>query len=914
MRTFFRLKDGRPCGLTREITFLLVEELRVRHARAARGGVQAELPLRVHLLGGGSRNSFALDIDDGEAFDGVGGAEWAEFLSRLGVSVADDMPRHLAAESTFGSGELHRLASPETAAGNSARHVLLESTPDRFPQLLQEVAAHPTARASVVKLSCREHGLMVAVLAEFPEGASAGTLPQLFPSAHVVRVSEDGTRSAFSHVGSSCLWMVRHGVLLQSIHRGLADDEARAFITFGSDDGSLVIDICSWRREDELPVANFVKLVASAQKAPLLAGMAEGAVGELDIVLQREAAEGRQGSRVYVVDSSHPLSRRSLALLADAAELGLGGELEFACWRTATSHAPVYAFLSREPVGQLEQTHGVHVYALLDAPLRSARVAVRSGWRFLPYMPQEDAWQSAIGDALLGEGAPADGALLLVDPAARGDEVPFEARLIGGFGPFSSFRAHASVLGQAVHVQMLDVSPSDGARLPELSKDAEVSWTAAADEERRLVDLQTSALFEELRQVASEREKFMDDLRSEIDALTVAAQKFDGIPAEIETGVRHFARSLGSVVSAAGMESKKWQVLLRELESWRLRVEGHAAILEKTAELAMRDESERLGALQLSLGERRRSLEADEARMAADHAAALAISEGLDDSLASAEKEALAAQSRLAEVDRGVFDLEVLAERAALLQSVVHAHETARHEIRQKAAELSMRTEHVRSQMSLVSQESRRISDEMRKVELQAEQAAASQLDLRRQEELVRLKRSELVDARRQVDELGAQLRRAIGNADPRVEHAELTSRADALRGQIREIEKSKADIVRVGEELQSLAVRLEEVSAGHDHVRVGERIREGSATHRDLLDAIRALERSLSVTSALRAHSLPERTHAALLKMVGKAVESLSEARKVYLSGTPQRLRRVAKELDDQARLLLAKADAIDT
>jgi hypothetical protein len=915
MKTFFCLKKLQPKGMTRELAFLLLEELRIRHSRVAlRGVAQVELPVHVHLLRDTRGNGYVVDVDHSDAFDGLEESEWAEFLERIGVASAEEIPQQLKIESTFRSTELFRLASPESGTVSSVRHVLLESVSGRFQQLLQEVAAHPSVRASVVKLTRQNHGILVAILAEFPEGISAASLPLIFPSAQVIRVSEDGTRSAFSHIGSSCLWMVRHDLLLQSIRLGVPDGEAKAFLTFGSDDGSLVIDICSWRQDEELPVANFVKMVAKASKAPMLTALTGDVSSDLDIVLQRDGQTEHQGSHVYVVNSEHALCRRALALLADAAELGLGGELEFACWRSDSNSALVYAFLSSEVVPDLDHVPGIDVYALLDVPLRSARLAVRSGWRFLPYMPQDDVWLTAVSGALLGEVDPTEGALVLVDPATNGNEVSFGGRLIKGFKAFTSFSAHAAVLGQAVHVQLLEVPPSDGAKLPELQLEAESAWIAAADVERSLIEIRTSQLFEQMRQEAVDREEFMNKLRSDVELLAATADKFRGLPAELDAGIRNFVAALMAPVSKAGMEAKKWEYLLRDLESWRIRIEGHASILDKTADLAMRDESGHLAALQFSLLERKRTLEEDERRMAADHDTALALGKQLDVSFASAQAAALSGQAKLAGVDRQTFELDVLIEQISQTEAARQAHGRAKQNLQQRAAELKMKSEYVSSQSALVLQESLRVADELHKVESQREQATVTQKDLRQQEELVKRRRSELVDARRQVDELGVQLKRAIGTADPRVEHSRLTSEVDAIRTQINDIERSKAAIVQSMQSLESMGSRLEEVSRDFDPVLAKERLKAASATERELLDAISSLERILTVTFLLKEDAIPERTYAALRKMMEKAIASLSDARAIFVANNVTKLRKAARELDDQAKLLQAKADTIES
>lgn len=876
MITLFAERAGKPIGMSAEAVFPLVEELRRRLSpEVSEDSRRKSPPIQIHPMTGAS-GGYCLVLRHPAYFEGiearvsksrkaVDANDWVSLLASLGVRQAETLPKGIGADKAIGLEDFHEIVSPQPSLGGRVSRLLLEASPDRFQALVVEVASLASATASLVKMSCRERGAMHAILVELDSPISTGGVAALFPSARVIRVSEDGAGQVYCHLGTSCNAFVRFDLFLSPLRDDPREGQGRAFVSFGRKDGTLGLDITTWQVADSLPLASFVKMSVRAPAAPLAVEAPSELVATVDIGLARQDSRDSHAevdARIYLFRPDHPVDGRAMAALVDAVGLGRvdGAELWHAAWKEPGGGV-AHAFLVRGMVDSLERAFGVEAYQVLDCDIRSATLAVRAGWEFDPYMPlDEGRWKTPLAEALLGDSSLPEGAYLLISPDGTGSHAGFTGHILPAFAPFSGFDARAGSIGVTTQAELLLPEPSDGGRFPRLEAEAEAAWAAATEAERQHLERRSAELFGELRKIAAKREAELNSLREKVEALTSAASKFNNLPKELEAGIRAFVAELLNAIANIGMESKQWGRLLEDLASKRKRLEGHKEILDKVAQAASDDERSRLDQLLGGLIQRRQDLETEHAAFEREHAASLARSGELEASLqvTKARVEAMAAESL--PLDETIQQFEALVSQEGALAGMRDAHARTLHELRYAAEQANFATQQFSARRDHVQADLTKARDALSAIAAEAAAVERAAQDARDQHQLVRIRR----------DALGVAKKALV-----------------AL----------EAGLAKVNEGL----------AAGHKA-----RVAQVGAGDPDLHESITAIEKAVLAIEGVRRQAMLTGAGASPGKLVDKAIQLLTEARSLYLAIDATKVRNAAKEMEEQARILAEMADKL--
>lgn len=929
MITLFAERAGKPIGMSAEVVFPLVEELRRRLSpEVTEDSRRKSPPIQIHPMTG-AYGGYCVVLRYPAYFEGVesrvtksrmavGANDWLGLLASLGVRQAETLPKGIGPDKAIGLEDYHEIVSPQPSLGCRVSRLLLEASPERFQALVVEVASLASATASLVKMTCRERGAMHAILVELESPISTGGLAALFPSARVIRVSEDGAGQVYSHLGTSCNAFVRFDLFLSPLKENPREGEGRAFVSFGRKDGTLGLDIATWQVADSLPLASFVKMSVRAPTAPLAVAEPVDLVATVDIGLARQDSQESQAevdARIYLFRSGHPVDGRAMAALVDAVGLGRvdGAELWHAAWKEASGGIS-HAFLVRGMIESLERAFGVESYQVLDCEIRSARLGVRAGWEFVPYMPlDEDRWKAPLAAALIGDTSLPEGAYVLISPNGTGSNVGFTGHILPAFAPFRGFDSRVGSIGVTTQAELLEPEPSDGGRFPRLEAEAEGAWMAAAKAERIHLEKRSTELFDELRKLAVSREAELNSLRDKVDSLVSAASKFKKLPSELEAGIKSFVAELLKAIADIGMESKEWGRLLEDLASMRRRLEGHQEILDKVAQSASDEERSRLDQLLSGLVQRRQDLEAQHAAFEREHAATVARSDELAASLQTTKARVEVLETETIPLDETIYEFEALVAQQSALEGIRHAHAQMLHELRYAAGQATFASQQVSARRDHVQADLAKARDALSAIASEAASVERASQEARDQHQLVRTRRDALGAAKRALVALEDELKKSISGGDPRVEHTRLTREAAARQKDIADVQSTRDDLGRAEQRLVDLEAELAKAAEGLEVGQSKTRVAQVAALDRDLRDSIGAIEKAVLTMQAMRRQAMPPGTSASLGKLIDKAVKRLSEARLMYLASDATKVRNAAREMEEQSRILAEMADKLD-
>ncbi len=891
MKVFYSVGGNGP-GLSQPACFALVKRLLTRNegrSLATEDRLRVLRSITLHRGKGPEVKGLCLIVNDKSCLDNATGPAWDSLLKELGADSRATMPPQFDAEPFCGGDSLYRIASPAPGDGGEVRHVMLESRSGRFENLLEEVTNVDGARAAIVTMTSAAKGPMTCIMVEFSkEGVTGGGLESLFPSAEVIRVSDDSRRLVFTHLGSSCRWMfeAENDVVLVPVLVRDQLEENRALITFRGEDGALEAVLFSWTRSDESGLGSFVKLSLNTPDRPLFPRSSAEALGDssvdMPVWLARDDRATAEDSRVYVISDQTPLFAKVISRIVDAAELSGQGALSYARWADPASDATFYAFRC-EYVPELESYRDVRSYRILDSQLDSCRLAVRQGYRFLPEMPGDHDWEQAIKSSLFDSVGASGAAWALVDPCAQSDEglAGVSAVIVPEFKPFERYRKHLGVFGPVVRAELI---AEEKERHREFSVRAEQAWHRAAEVEKAQRDAYAQALFDQMANEAEGLDASLGAMRDDVQATKDMAAPLFAEAKLTREGLEQTTESFKKAVSGAAVKSANWIRLQKQLQENVTLLESYVKMLDDSVRSHAQAELGRIKAQDLALTQRLAELKRAEDEVVQAHAGSASLVARLEAESTRVESEIERLGHSVALDAARVAEFDGLTAKMRSLADLEHAKELQSFKLRLAYAQCDVREAEVRDELLNLEKSKTALADKLKDVANQTS-------EITRRREAVRLagvdvrnaeaERENNIRALRQEEKSLADM---IKDGDPRLAARELLEKAKSIRGQIAEVEEGRRLLVDGDAEIAKLQARLDDLLQGVSFDGLQIQVRGSQDALVVLERAIAALEEALAADDILRRNPIAAGKISSWDQFRSEAARRLKSARSTYL------------------------------
>lgn len=893
MKAFYSVGGNGP-GLSRRACFALVKRLLTRNegrSLATEDRLRVLRSITLHRGNGPELKGFCLVVKDKSCLDNATGPMWDSLLKELGAGSRATLPPQFDSDPFCGGDSLYRIASPAPGDGGEVRHVMLESRSGRFENLLEEVTNVDGARAAIVTMTSEAKGPMTCVMVEFSkEGVTGGALESLFPSAEVIRVSDDSRRLVFTHMGSSCRWMfeAENDVVLVPVLVRDRLEENRALVTFRGEDGSLEAVLFTWTRDDEAGLGSFVRLSLNTADRPLLPRSSAEALGDgpvdMPVWLAKDDRASAEGSRVYVISDQSPLFAKVMSRIVDAAELSGRGALSYARWADPDpgSGATIYAFLC-EYVPELESYRDVRSYRILDSQLDPYRLAVRTGYRFVPEMPDDEGWSLAIRSSLFDAVGASGAAWALVDPCAQNDEglAGVSAVIVPEFKIFEGYRKHLGVFGPVVRAELI---AEEKDRHREFAARAEQAWHQAAEVEKANHDAYAQALFERIAKDAENLDASLGAMREEVQATKDMAAPLHAEAKQAREGVAQTTEAFKEAVRGAAAESANWVRLQRQLQENVTLLESYVRMLDDSVRSHAQAELGRIKAQDLALTRRLAELKRAEEEVVQAHAGSALLVARLEAENARVESEIERLGASVALDAARVAEFDGLTAKMRSLADLEHAKELQSLNLRLAYAQCDVREAEVRDELLRLEKSKADLADKLKDVASQSSEITRRREALRQAGADVLKAESERENNIRALRQEEKNLADMIKDGDARLAARELLEKARSVREQIADVEVAKRLLSDGDSEIARLQARLDDLLQGASSDELQAQVK-GSEDARAVLErAIAALEEALAADDTLRRNPMAAGKVGSWDVFRSEAARRLRSARSTYL------------------------------
>ena len=891
MKAFYSV-GGNGLGLSQRACFALVKRLLTRNegrSLATEDRLRVLRSITLHRGKGPEVRGFCLVVNDKSCLENATGPMWDSLLKELGADSRATMPSQFDSEPFCGGDSLYRIASPAPGDGGEVRHVMLESRSGRFENLLEEVTNVDGARAAIVTMTSEAKGPMTCIMVEFSkEGVTAGALESLFPSAEVIRVSDDSRRLVFTHLGSSCRWMfeAENDVVLVPVLVRDQLEENRALVTFRGDDGALEAVLFNWTRSDESGLGSFVKLSLNTPDRPLFPRSSSEALGDspvdMPVWLAKDDRALAESSRVYVISDHTPLFAKVLSRIVDAAELSGQGALSYARWADPASGATFYAFRC-EYVPELESYRDVRSYRILDSQLDPCGLAVRTGYRFVPEMPDDDGWTLAIKSSLFDSVGAKGDAWALVDPCVQNDEglAGVSAVIVPEFKPFEGYRKHLGVFGPVVRAELI---AEEKERHREFSARAEKAWHHAAEVEKANRNAYAQALFDQTAQDAERLDATLGAMREEVQSTKDMAAPLHEEAKQAREGLAQTTESFKKAVSGAAVKSANWVRLQKQLQENVTLLESYVRMLDDSVSSHAQAELGRIKAQDLALTQRLAELKRAEDEVVQAHAGSALLVARLEAETTRVESEIERLGASVALDAARVAEFDGLTAKMRSLADLEHAKELQSLKLRLAYAQCDVREAEVRDELLNLEKSKTGLADKLKDIANQNSEITRRREAIRLAGVDVRKAESERENNIRALRQEEKNLADMIKDGDARLAARELLEKAKSVREEIAEVEVARRLLSDDGAEIARLQARLDDLLQGAS----SDGLQVEAAGSQDALvvlkEAIAALEKALAADDMLRRNPIAAGMVGSWGRFRSEAARRLKSARSTYL------------------------------
>ena len=903
MKAFFREGKDRGAGLSDKLCFTLVKRLLAHNERRSHGAEDSQRVLAsvaIHRLRAAGSDGYALVVRDSAVLDNATGPEWDSLLEQCGATSRSSLPTAFESEPFCTGAELYRMVSPMPGDGGEVYHVMLEARQDRFDALIEEAMQVEGARAAVVTLraeaeaSGKEPRRMTCVLVEFGAGGHpGGSLESLFPSAEVIRISDNTQRLVFTHLGSTCRWMFSPGneVVLMPVLTREDSGQSKALVTFRGPKDNLELALCSWGREDESGFGSFIKFSLNTSAEPLMGKAVSELLSEgqatMPVMLTRETRAHQDERRLYVMNDASPSFPKFLARIVDAAEFSGQGAVSFARWRDPASGGIVYGFQS-PAISDFESYRDVRSYRVVEARMGARGLAVREGSRFIPEMPEDEGWLAALTDTLFDSVGAGEKSWALVDPGESSD-LGFSAissLIVPEFTPFEGYRKHLEVFGPVLRASLI---ADEKERHADLSAQAEASWNQAAEAERANSDNQARQLFDELADKAAKLDRELTAMRDEVVATTQMAEPIHAEAKVARQELQAVASGLAAAVRSAADRSANWIQLQKYLNQQAQLLEACVRMLDEGIRVIAAAELERIRSSHVEMSARLDALRQAEAGLAEAHARSSELVAMLDSQAVKLAVEVDRRERAIMDNAAEVAEFDALAARVGSLAAIERAKALEVMKLRHAEAQCAIREQAIRSEMEKLERMGAKVDARRQRIRSDSD-------ELERRRAAVQAVVAQVREATKDRDglklALGQEEQRLaamIKGGDPRLEAQQLIRKAKDLRDQIEEVEEGRRLLVDGASHLKDLESRLISTLDGVSMVKLRSDVAGTQKDIQVLEKAILALEDVLAADDQTRDSHAPGGRAELMAAFRREAERCLKQARVAYLRSQGQ-------------------------
>lgn len=917
MKAFYCEGRDRGAGLSDSICFTLVKRLLARNERRSHGaedGMRVLSSISIHRMRAKEASGYCLVIDDDAVLDNATGPEWDSLLAQCHAVSRTSIPTAFRSEPFCTGNDLYRMVSPVPGDGGEVHHVMLEAREGRFDALIEEAMQVEDSRSAVVTLDCGSRGMMTCVLVEFGKGGYAGgALESIFPSAEIIRISDNSQRLVFTHLGTTCRWMFSPGneVVLMPVLSREDSGQSKALITFRGEDDGLEPVLCSWNREDESGLGSFVKLSVSTSAEPLMrVGLTEllsDGPTSVPVMLTRDVRQHMDDRRLYVISDSSPSFPKFLARVIDAAELLGQGALSFARWADVSNGGISYAFQS-SAIRDFESFRDVRTYRIIQTQMGMRGLAVREGFRFLPEMPDDEGWIAAVSGCLFDSIDAGEGAWAVIDPEAISDAgfSRVAAFVIPAFTPFEGYRKHVEVFGPVMRSVLV---ADEKAKHLALSAQADSAWNQAAVAERMNFELNATKLFDALAIDAEKLDAALMAMRDDVRSTKEMAEPLHGEAKLARNDLQAMASGFMTAIRSAADRSSNWAMLQRQFNEQARILESAVRMFDDGVRAVARSELERISSQNLEINSRLEALRKIEGQVIEAHRRSGQLVASLEAQVARVNAEIDSRESAIIEDGMLVADFDALVSRAMSLAAIEHAKELEAMKLRHSEAQCSIREQEARDEIAKIAAHAASVAERLKAVGTEAARASLQRESVKAEIAKVRNAEADRDNLRRALEKEERMLADMIKGGDPRVAAQHLIEKAKSLRSEIDEVEEGRrllsdgeAILSRLESELASLLKGASMISLRADV----------SGTQKDIesLDkALRSLEDAIAADSQLKASHAPEGRGELWADFRRDAERKLKQARNTYLRSrnpmNPPLIEEINASIDQLRQLL---------
>lgn len=892
MKAFYCEGRDRGAGLSDKLCFTLVKRLLAHNERRSRGAedsLRVLASISIHRLRAKDASGYCLVVNDNAVLDNATGPEWDNLLIQCGAVSRTSIPTAFQSEPFCTGNDLYRMVSPAPGDGGEVYHVMLEAREGRFDALIEEAMQVEDARAAVVTLDCGTRGWMTCVLVEFGKGGyPGGALESLFPSAEIVRISDNSQRLVFTHLGTTCRWMFSPGneVVLMPVLARENSGQSKALVTFRGEDDTLEPVLCSWNREDESGLGSFVKLSVSTSAEPLIRkGVAEllaDGPTAMPVMLTRDARQHQDDRRLYVISDSSPAFPKFLARIIDAAEFSGQGALSFARWQDASAGGIAYAFQS-SAIRDFESYRDVRTYRIIQTQMGVRGLVVREGFRFLPEMPDDEEWISAVSGALFDSVDAGDAAWAVVDPAAVSDAgfAEITAFVIPAFTPFEGYRKHIDVFGPVVRAALV---ADEKAKHQALSIQAEAAWNQAAEIEGLNSKNGARKLFDNLAEEAGKLDDALLAMRDDVRSTTEMAEPLHAEAKVARKDLQAMASGFMTAIRSSADRSANWAMLQKQFNEHARLLESAVRMLDDGVRVIAAAELERVRTQNIEINARLVALRNAEAQVIEAYGRSGQLVATLESETSRVTAEIDSREKSIMEDSAQIAEFDALVARVRSLAAVEHAKALESMKVRHAEIQCSIREQEARDEINKVAALAVNVSERLKVI---AKEAA----DVARRREAVKVEASQVRTAEADRDNLIRALEKEqksladlIKFEDPRVAAQGLIEKAKSLRAEIEEVEEGKRLLADGEVILSELESKLASLLEGISMVTLRADVAGSQKDIESLEKAIRSLEDVLAVDAQLKGSHAPDGRLEAWTAFRREAEQRLKQARNAYL------------------------------
>ena len=892
MKAFYCEGRDRGAGLSDKLCFTLVKRLLAHNERRSRGAedsLRVLASISIHRLRAKDASGYCLVVNDNAVLDNATGPEWDNLLVQCGAVSRTSIPTAFQSEPFCTGNDLYRMVSPAPGDGGEVHHVMLEAREGRFDALIEEAMQVEDARAAVVTLDCGTRGWMTCVLVEFGKGGyPGGSIEALFPSAEIIRISDNSQRLVFTHLGTTCRWMFSPGneVVLMPVLSRENSGQSKALVTFRGEDDTLEPVLCSWNREDESGLGSFVKLSVNTSAVPLMRkGVAEllaDGPSAMPVMLTRDARQHQDDRRLYVISDSSPAFPKFLARVIDAAEFSGQGALSFARWQESSNGGIAYAFQS-SAIRDFESYRDVRTYRIVQTQMGMRGLAVREGFRFLPEMPDDEGWISALSGALFDSVKAGESAWAVVDAAGVSDAgfSDVSAFVIPSFKPFEGYRKHIEVFGPVVRAVLV---ADEKAKHQLLSAQAESAWNQAAETEKLNSENGARKLFDELAEKAGKLDEALLAMRDDVRSTTEMAEPLHAEAKLARKDLQAMASGFTTAVRAAADRSANWAMLQKQFNEHARLLESAVRMLDDGVRVIATAELERITAQNVEVNLRLDALRKAEAQVIEAHGRSGQLVAALESETSKVTAEIDSREKAIMEDGAQVAEFDALVSRVRSLAALEHAKSLESMKIRHAEAQCSIREQEARDEINKIAVFAASLTERLRVIGVEAADIARRRESTKVAGAQVRVAEANRDNLRRTLEKEEMALADLIRGGDPRVAAQHLIDKAKSLRVEIDEVEEGKRLLTDGEAILSELESKLVAILEGISMVTLRADVAGSQKDIESLEKAIRSLEDVLAADAQLKGSHAPDGRLEAWTAFRREAEQRLKQARNAYL------------------------------